>query len=192
MLMDTVKKKLGYMVRSERERRGLSQAKLAEQAGVSTRTISDIETCNGNPELATLIPIAQFLDISIDAAVQDERKEPDTTTYQIMKELQNCSEDERQIALRTLRGLLSALKEKDLIIRMKSVRNLCGICGVPVNWHKCATKKKHSKFDASFYFLSISKCTHCISNAFGNFRCKDKFRYLLFLYFFFHLNILLF
>ena len=32
MLMDTVKKKLGYMVRSERERRGLSQAKLAEQA----------------------------------------------------------------------------------------------------------------------------------------------------------------
>lgn len=56
---------------------------------------SDIETCNGNPELATLIPIAQFLNISIDAAVQDERKEPDTTTYQIMKELQNCSEDER-------------------------------------------------------------------------------------------------
>lgn len=113
MLMDTVKKKLGYMVRSERERRGLSQSRLAEQAGVSTRTIPDIETCNGNPELATLIPIAQFLNISIDAAVQDERKEPDTTTYQIMKELQNCSEDERQIALRTLRGLLSALKEKD-------------------------------------------------------------------------------
>lgn len=45
MLMDTVKKKLGYMVRSERERRGLSQSRLAEQAGVSTRTISDIETC---------------------------------------------------------------------------------------------------------------------------------------------------
>lgn len=43
MLMDTVKKKLGYMVRSERERRGLSQAKLAEQAGVSTRTISDMK-----------------------------------------------------------------------------------------------------------------------------------------------------
>ena len=33
MLMDTVKKKLGYMVRSERERRGLLQSRLAEQAG---------------------------------------------------------------------------------------------------------------------------------------------------------------
>ena len=111
MLMDTVKKKLGYMVRSERERLGLSQSSLAERAGVSTRTISDIETCNGNPELATLIPLTQYLRISIDSVVQED--EADTTTYQIMKELQTCSEDDRQIALRTLRELLSALKEKE-------------------------------------------------------------------------------
>ena len=111
MRMDTVKKKLGYMVRSERERRGLSQSRLAERAGVSTRTISDIETCNGNPELATLIPLTQYLRISIDSVVQED--EADTTTYQIMKELQTCSEDDRQIALRTLRELLSALKEKE-------------------------------------------------------------------------------
>ena len=63
MRMDTVKKKLGYTVRSERERLGLSQSSLAERAGVSTRTISDIETCNGNPELATLIPLTQYLRI---------------------------------------------------------------------------------------------------------------------------------
>ena len=81
MRMDTVKKKLGYTVRSERERLGLSQSSLAERAGVSTRTISDIEA--------------------------------DTTTYQIMKELQTCSEDDRQIALRTLRELLSVFKEKE-------------------------------------------------------------------------------
>ena len=111
MLMDTVKKKLGYTVRSERERLGLSQSSLAERAGVSTRTISDIETCNGNPELATLIPLTQCLRISIDSVVQED--EADTTTYQIMKELQTCSEDDRQIALRTLRELLSALKEKE-------------------------------------------------------------------------------
>mgnify|MGYP002236963407 CR=1 FL=1 len=34
MRMDTVKKKLGYTVRSERERLGLSQVSLAERAGV--------------------------------------------------------------------------------------------------------------------------------------------------------------
>lgn len=111
MRMDTVKKKLGYTVRSERERLGLSQSSLAERAGVSTRTISDIETCNGNPELATLIPLTQYLRISIYSVVQEDGA--DTTTYQIMKELQTCSEDDRQIALRTLRELLSALKEKE-------------------------------------------------------------------------------
>ena len=111
MRMDTVKKKLGYTVRIERERLGLSQSSLAQRAGVSTRTISDIETCNGNPELATLIPLTQYLRISIDSVVQQD--EADTTTYQIMKELQTCSEDDRQIALRTLRELLSALKEKE-------------------------------------------------------------------------------
>ena len=111
MRMDTVKKKLGYTVRSERERLGLSDSSLAARAVVSTRTISDIETCNGNPELATLIPLTQYLRISIDSVVQED--EADTTTYQIMKELQTCSEDDRQIALRTLRELLSALKEKE-------------------------------------------------------------------------------
>lgn len=71
MLKDTVKKRLGYMVKNEREHLRLSQSALAEQAGVSIRTISDIETCNGNPELATLIPLAQYLKISLDAIIHE-------------------------------------------------------------------------------------------------------------------------
>lgn len=56
MRMDTVKKKLGYTVRSERERLGLSQSSLAERAGVSTRTISDIETCKPVPKMIARLP----------------------------------------------------------------------------------------------------------------------------------------
>lgn len=58
-----------------------------------------------------MIPLTQYLRISIYSVVQEDGA--DTTTYQIMKELQTCSEDDRQIALRTLRELLSALKEKE-------------------------------------------------------------------------------
>lgn len=36
MLKDTVKKRLGYMVKNEREHLRLSQSALAEQAGVSS------------------------------------------------------------------------------------------------------------------------------------------------------------
>lgn len=115
MLKDTVKKRLGYMVKNEREHLRLSQSALAEQAGVSIRTISDIETCNGNPELATLIPLAQYLKISLDAIIHEAPLKTDHTTYQILEELQNCSEEDRLIALRTLRELLAALKEKDQI-----------------------------------------------------------------------------
>jgi len=76
MLKDTVKKRLGYMVKNEREHLRLSQSALAEQAGVSIRTISDIETCNGNPELATLIPLAQYLKISLDYSRSSTRNRP--------------------------------------------------------------------------------------------------------------------
>ena len=57
------------------------------------------------------MPLFRLAVIEADSVVQED--EADTTTYQIMKELQTCSEDDRQIALRTLRELLSALKEKE-------------------------------------------------------------------------------
>jgi len=66
-------------------------------------------------KLATLIPLAQYLKISLDAIIHEAPLETDHTTYQILEELQNCSEEDRLIALRTLRELLAALKEKDQI-----------------------------------------------------------------------------
>lgn len=74
-----------------------------------------LKLVNGNPELATLIPLAQYLKISLDAIIHEAPLETDHTTYQILEELQNCSEEDRLIALRTLRELLAALKEKDQI-----------------------------------------------------------------------------
>lgn len=61
------------------------------------------------------IPLAQYLKISLDAIIHEAPLETDHTTYQILEELQNCSEEDRLIALRTLRELLAALKEKDQI-----------------------------------------------------------------------------
>lgn len=49
-----VNKRLGDVVKQERLKLNLSQNALAEQAKVSLRTVSDIETYNGNPRLDTL------------------------------------------------------------------------------------------------------------------------------------------
>ena len=101
-----VKKLLGDAVREERLRRNLSQNSLAEQAKISLRTVSDIENYIGNPQLETLYALA----ISIDAIFSNQKTNPDSTMQQIMAELNSCPEEQKQLALSTLRGLLDGFK----------------------------------------------------------------------------------
>ena len=100
-----VKKLLGDAVREERLRRNLSQNSLAEQAKISLRTVSDIENYIGNPQLETLYALATYLHISIDAIFSNQKTNPDSTMQQIMAELNSCPEEQKQLALSTLRGL---------------------------------------------------------------------------------------
>ena len=105
-----VNKRLGDVVKQERLKLNLSQNALAEQAKVSLRTVSDIETYNGNPRLDTLYALANYLHISIDAIFSNQKTNPDSTMQQIMAELNSCPEEQKQLALSTLRGLLDGFK----------------------------------------------------------------------------------
>ena len=55
----------GSTIRQLRECRGLTQAALAEQLGVSSKTISKWETAKGLPDISLLQPLAQALGISV-------------------------------------------------------------------------------------------------------------------------------
>ena len=105
-----VNKRLGDVVKQERLKLNLSQNALAEQAKVSLRTVSDIETDNGNPRLDTLYALANYLHISIDAIFSDKKSNMDSTMQQIIAELNSCPEEQKQLALSTLRGLLDGFK----------------------------------------------------------------------------------
>ena len=105
-----VNKRLGDVVKQERLKLNLSQNALAEQAKVSLRTVSDIETYNGNPRLDTLYALATYLHISIDAVFSDKKSNMDSTMQQIIAELNSCPEEQKQLALSTLRGLLDGFK----------------------------------------------------------------------------------
>ncbi len=106
-----VKKLLGDVVKAERLRRNLSQIKLAENARVSLRTVSDIETYKANPQLETLIPLLKYLNISLDALIHEEQPPLDSTMQQIIAELNQCTDEEKHLALSTLRGLLSGIQD---------------------------------------------------------------------------------
>ncbi len=64
------------LVVETRKKRGLTQKQLAENLGMSHRTILQIEGCRSNPKLETAILIAKCLDISMDAIVFTDKKAP--------------------------------------------------------------------------------------------------------------------
>ena len=55
----------GSMIRTLREKQNITQAALAEQIGVSSKTVSKWETSKGLPDISLLQPLAQALGISV-------------------------------------------------------------------------------------------------------------------------------
>ena len=55
----------GTTIRQLRERRGMTQAELAEVIGVSSKTVSKWETAKGLPDISLLQPLAKALGISV-------------------------------------------------------------------------------------------------------------------------------
>lgn len=63
--MDADLKKLGKHIKVERVRNELSQEQLAEKAGVSTRTISLIESGIQHPKFFLVVKLAEILNFDI-------------------------------------------------------------------------------------------------------------------------------
>ena len=62
----------GAAIRTLRERRGLTQAQLAEQLCVSDKTISKWETARGLPDITLLEPLAEALRVSLPELLSGE------------------------------------------------------------------------------------------------------------------------
>lgn len=63
--------KIGNRIREARERKHLTQMKLAELVELSTITISNIESGKVSPNLKNIISISKTLGVSIDSLVAD-------------------------------------------------------------------------------------------------------------------------
>ena len=55
----------GAAIRDLREKRGITQNELAEEIGVSNKTISKWETARGLPDISLLQPLAAALGVSV-------------------------------------------------------------------------------------------------------------------------------
>ena len=67
-------KKIGSFLRELRNEKNLSQEQLAEEFGVSSRSISRWENGNTMPDISIIIELADFYDVDIREIIHGERK----------------------------------------------------------------------------------------------------------------------
>lgn len=60
-------------MKAARAAKGLSQARLAEQVGVTRQTINAVESGEYNPTIALCVAICRVLDVSLDDLFWEER-----------------------------------------------------------------------------------------------------------------------
>ena len=103
--MDQIK--IGTFLKLLRKEKNLTQEQLAEQLGVSTRTVSRWENGNNMPDISLLSEIAEFYDVSIPELIYGERKS------------ENMREEAKEVA-ETMSDYAKA--EKETLV--KSIRNM--------------------------------------------------------------------
>ena len=113
--MDQIK--IGAFLKTLRREKNMTQEQLAEQLGVSSRTVSRWETGSNIPDISLLAELAEFYDVSIPELIDGERK----------SEIMN--EEIKEVADKMADY---AGAEKTTII--KNIRNhsLFGVCAVAI------------------------------------------------------------
>lgn len=103
--------KIGGFLRELRKEKELTQEQLAEQFGVSSRSVSRWENGNTMPELGILVELAEFYEVDIKEIIDGERK----------------SESMKKEEKETLRKVADyAEAEKKLVVRRRCIVTFVG------------------------------------------------------------------
>lgn len=101
---------IGNKLLAIRKRMGLTQAEVAEAAGLSDRTYADIERGTVNMRLETLLRICNVLHITPDEILTDENQSIAAQQAYLWERLNNCNPRDRETALMLLSVYLRALE----------------------------------------------------------------------------------
>ena len=93
-----------------RKRLGMTQADVAEAAGLSDRTYADIERGTVNMRTETLLRICNVLRITPDEILTERSNMPSTVHHDLWERLGNCNDKERETARLLLSVYLESLE----------------------------------------------------------------------------------
>lgn len=100
---------IGNRLLSIRKRAGLTQAEVAEAAGLSDRTYADIERGSVNMRTETVLKICNVLHVTPDAIMTEENTTPARRQEELICKLNACSPQDRETALNLLDVYLKSL-----------------------------------------------------------------------------------
>ena len=86
---------IGYRIRTNRMRLGMSQQELAEQADLSVPYLSAIENARKKPSLSSLMFVSDAMSLSLDDLIKGTI-EKDSEDFDISAFLSGCSDKEKR------------------------------------------------------------------------------------------------
>ena len=102
---------IGNRLLAIRKRMGMTQAELAEAAGLSTRTYADIERGSVNMRIETVLRICESLHITPDEILTGAQEEITPRQEELFARLNACNPKDRETALRLLNVYLQSLSD---------------------------------------------------------------------------------
>lgn len=100
---------IGNRLLAARKRLGMTQAEVAERAGLSDRTYADIERGGVNMRIETFLRICQTLSVSPDDILLEEHPSAVLQQEELLQRLDRCSPAQQETALRLLAVYLDSL-----------------------------------------------------------------------------------
>ncbi len=107
--MDQIK--IGSFLKELRKEKNLTQESLAEQLGISNRTVSRWETGSNMPDISMLVELAEFYDVSIPEIINGERKSENMNqeTKETAEKMAEYSKKETKRGKQKIAGVLMTI-----------------------------------------------------------------------------------
>lgn len=113
----TMLEMLSLNMKLQREKKGFSLEKFAEDLGISKTTLQNIEKGEANPTLETVQQIATQLNVSPLALLSEEYNADELMTAQMLLELLECfrklTEADRQKVMKSFDHLVKIFSQKE-------------------------------------------------------------------------------
>ena len=100
---------IGNKLFAFRKRMGMTQAEVAETAGLSDRTYADIERGTVNMRIETILHICDALHITPDEILTEKESDQSSRQDELWERLNSCSPKDKETALRILSVYLQSL-----------------------------------------------------------------------------------